>query len=523
MAAVKANNSKDKTDQDDTKTSNNDSNQDSKPSEAKPSVQIQETLQVQFVTKIADAAMQCDDTIYALPSNLDPKSLSKVINHILKITKEEEQIQFDFLLNNEYIFSSLATHLFENEISSEEKLIIEYIEKTIEPSAKASDQHPDWVSCLDALKNDLFITGCYDGIIRCWKDDEQLFTQHRGHIAPIKGITALYRKQDIHYFATVAKDRSTKVFCLNEKTKQISQVSKVEIASHRHSHRFAVDCCSAPYPSKVFATGSADREIRIYRMTNKDDVELDSFIEDGADGNEFEEGPPTKKRKLNDAQIDADTKMEIEQDQDKNEYEGQYEDNKVGRCRLLTISTLRGHQGAVKCVDWDNPFALYSGSWDNCIKLWDVHKEIDSYTWYTQSGVNCIRYWNGQNVLISAHANQKIAIWDPRTDQIKRNKTMSVMTFRSHRLPITDIDVDGMNGMDDTNDKKIRNSDYLFVTSSHDGKLKIWDIRSKSPLYTIEKHKGKVLCVGWYGNTIISGGSDNKLRAFKWTRKGNQP
>ena len=124
-------------------------------------------------------------------------------------------------MKNEYIFKSLAEHLFENEISSEEKLLIEYIEKTIEPSAKASDEHPDWVSCLDALKNDLFITGCYDGIVRVWKDNEDLFAQYRCHIAPIKGITALYRKQDTHYFATVAKDRSTKVFGLNEKTKAI--------------------------------------------------------------------------------------------------------------------------------------------------------------------------------------------------------------------------------------------------------------------------------------------------------------
>ena len=519
MASTKANseNKSDSMEQnqdDDMKaTANTDNNQSSAPN-----VQIQDTLQVQFVTKIADASMQCDDTIYALPSNLDPKALSKVINHILKKQKEEDQIDFDFLLKNEYISKSLKEHLFENEISSEEKLVIEYIEKTIEPSAKSSDQHPDWVSCLDALKNDLFITGCYDGIIRCWKDDEQLFTQYRGHIAPIKGITALYRKQDIHYFATVAKDRSTKVFGLNETTKEIKQVSKVDIKSASFSHRFAVDCCSAPYPSKVFATGSADKEIRIYRMKNADNTELDKIIDDTNDNddNGIHAGPPSKKRKLNDLDIEGDAndnKMEIEQDGIDDKAEN------VGSCRLANISILRAHNDAIKCLDWNNPFALYSGSWDNCMKLWDIHKEIDSYTWNTQSGVNCIKYWNAQNVLISAHANQKIAIWDPRTDQIKSNKTMSVMTFRSHRLPITGIDVDGMNGIDDNNDKKLRNSDYLFITSSHDGKLKIWDIRSKSPLYTIEKHQGKVLCVGWYGNTIISGGSDNKLRAFKWSRK----
>ena len=176
---------------------------------------------------------------------------------------------------------------------------------------------------------------------------------------------------------------------------------------------------------------------------------------------------------------------------------------------------MRGHRDAIKCIDWNNPYALYSGSWDNCMKLWDVHKEIDSYSWSTQSAVTCLKYWSAQNVLISAHSNQKIAIWDPRTNQNISNKTMSEMTFRSHRLPITGIDVDGTAG-DQSN--RIKNSDYLFITSSHDGKLKIWDIRSKSPLYTIQKHKGKVLCVGWYGNTIVSGGSDCKLHSLKWNK-----
>lgn len=493
------------------------------PSTKQSTAQIQLKLQVQFTTKIADKSMQCDDTIYELTSQLKPQALSQVVNHILNKKSEDSQIDFDFLLDGKYITTSLAEHLSLNEISSEETLTIEYIEKTIEPSAKSTDQHPDWVSCVDALKNNLFITGCYDGIIRVWKPGmnkisqnnkkTDLFCQHRGHIAPIKGITALYSTKNIHYFSSVAKDRSVKVFALNEGTTEIKQVAKVDIKSDKHSHRFCVECCSAPFPSKVLATGSADREIKIYRLTNKD--ELDENQDDDGKENENREGPPNKKRKLNDMDNDK-NKMEI--DEDAVDGDGDNE-SKVEWSSLSNISTLRGHRDAIKCIDWSNPYALYSGSWDNCIKLWDVHKEIDSYTWSTQSGVSCIKYWNTQNVLISAHTNQKIAIWDPRTDVKLTNKTMSQMTFRSHRLPITGIDVDGMSGIDDGNENKVRNSDYLFVSCAHDGKLKIWDIRSHSPLYNIDKHKGKALCVGWYGSTIVSGGSDCKLHSFKWSNK----
>ena len=111
--------------------------------------------------------------------------------------------------------------------------------------------------------------------------------------------------------------------------------------------------------------------------------------------------------------------------------------------------------------------------------------------------------------------NLKICTWDPRTRGTVTTKTESTASFRSHRLMITGIDVDGSMGDDQS---AVRNSDSLFVTSSHDGKLKIWDLRSQSPLFSVNKHKGKALCVGWYGNTIVSGGSDCKFHTMKWKK-----
>eukprot|EP00484_Ammonia_sp_Unknown_P022829 CAMPEP_0197031640 /NCGR_PEP_ID=MMETSP1384-20130603/10590_1 /TAXON_ID=29189 /ORGANISM="Ammonia sp." /LENGTH=513 /DNA_ID=CAMNT_0042461199 /DNA_START=42 /DNA_END=1580 /DNA_ORIENTATION=- len=498
---------------------NEDSNAQANENESKSTSAVQSTLQVQFTTKIAEQSMRCDETIYALTSTLKPVELSKVVNHILNKTQAEDLVDFDFLIDNQYILpsKSLAEHLSENDISSEQTLIVEYIEKTIEPSAKSSHQHPDWVSCVDALKLDLFITGCYDGIIRVWKPNEELFCQYRGHIAPIKGISALYTTKsstsngNVYYFSTVAKDRSVKVFGLTESSKQIQQICKIDTKSQKQSHRYTVDCVSAPYPSKVFATGSADREIKIYRMQHKHE-KVDADLADDDEDKKSE--PPSKKRKLNDMEASVEASMDQEAEDEADEDDDMQDESETAV--LSNVSTLRGHSDAVKCLDWAHPSALYSGSWDNCIKLWDVHKEIDSYTWSTRSGVSCLKFWNAQKVLISAHTNQKIAIWDPRTDRNISSKTMSEMTFRSHRLPITGIDVDGMAGMEETNKGKLRNSDYLFITSSHDGKLKIWDIRCQTPLYNVEKHEGKVLCVGWYGNTIVSGGADCKLRSFKW-------
>ena len=85
-------------------------------------------------------------------------------------------------------------------------------------------------------------------------------------------------------------------------------------------------------------------------------------------------------------------------------------------------------------------FYFEKGSWDNSIRLWDIEKEIDIYSWHTSSAVTAMKYWHNQNILISAHSNHKICVWDPRTDKVTNTKS-SQYTFRSHALPITFIAV----------------------------------------------------------------------------------
>ena len=63
----------------------------------------------------------------------------------------------------------------------------------------------------------------------------------------------------------------------------------------------------------------------------------------------------------------------------------------------------------------------------------------------------------------------------------------------------------------------------MLVSGSYDGTIKIWDIRSKTPLYTFSKQNGnkerddtskKVFCVDWNDDIILSGGEDNQLHIY---------
>ena len=57
--------------------------------------------------------------------------------------------------------------------------------------------------------------------------------------------------------------------------------------------------------------------------------------------------------------------------------------------------------------------------------------------------------------------------------------------------------------------------EHKLVSASYDHTIKVWDIRSAVPLYTIAAHEGKVLCVtvGPSGE-IVSGGTDGKVKRY---------
>lgn len=62
-------------------------------------------------------------------------------------------------------------------------------------------------------------------------------------------------------------------------------------------------------------------------------------------------------------------------------------------------------------------------------------------------------------------------------------------------------------------------SEYTLCTGSYDATVRVWDIRSKGPLYTVnaedDSSDKKTLSVDWSGDQILCGGEDKKLQIFK--------
>jgi len=71
-----------------------------------------------------------------------------VLNHFTESNQVTQEIEFDFLVQSEFLRTTLSEHVTERGISSEEVINVEYIEKHPPPEPQDCLIHDDWVSAV---------------------------------------------------------------------------------------------------------------------------------------------------------------------------------------------------------------------------------------------------------------------------------------------------------------------------------------------------------------------------------------
>jgi len=173
--------------------------------------------------------------------------------------------------------------------------------------------------------------------------------------------------------------------------------------------------------------------------------------------------------------------------------------------------TLFGHAGAVNCVKWPTTRQIVSGGYDKTVRIWDVETGLPEII-PAATVVYSISYTAIAGLIATSHADKVIRIWDPR---VPDGKTLRY-SFASHTAWASGVAWHP------------RTPYPQFASCSHDGNVKVWDLRSPTPLFTLPSHTDRALCVDWAGinvNTtseennvprfdVVSGGADNKLRVW---------
>ncbi|KAK2196355.1 bifunctional WD40 repeat/NLE/WD40-YVTN repeat-like-containing domain superfamily/WD40-repeat-containing domain superfamily [Babesia duncani] len=101
------------------------------------------------------------DSTYLIPTTMDAKAISKMINGILELS---EPIEFDIYLNGERLVTSISECLEERKINSENALKIIYTLALQEPKQQDVDNLNSWIPSISYSAVDSIVGVCsYDG------------------------------------------------------------------------------------------------------------------------------------------------------------------------------------------------------------------------------------------------------------------------------------------------------------------------------------------------------------------------
>ncbi|KAJ3097457.1 WD repeat-containing protein 12 [Phlyctochytrium planicorne] len=418
-------------------------------------------LQVRFRTRSPQYAVP--DTAILIPTNLRRFGLSEVINHLLGTS--ENPTPFDFIIDGKFLRTTLEKYIEDSGASAESILEIEYVESTLPPKPSNTLEHEDWVSDIAGPRICSYLaTGCYDGYARIWSNDGRKVATIDGHEGPVKRVEWA-QVDGSWYLLTAGEDGRILGTEWDGTTRTTS--SKFECVPHEGS----ADALGVNKTSSLFATGSWDQSIRLHQTS------VDEAEEDEAD---FEQVSSTKRKRLNNKSVPV----------------------------KKPIMTLNGHSGGVSSVLFSrhDENELFSGSWDHSLRIWDVIANKNTSALPCECVILDIAQSQHSNLIASGHTDDKVRFWDPR-DQ----KGLVVkLKLSSH------------NGFTSAISWSPTES-FKVASASHDGTVKVWDMRSTTPLHTIKAKKGqgkgreggnKVFALDWDQGRIYFGGEGGIVEVF---------
>eukprot|EP01100_Stratorugosa_tubuloviscum_P005573 TRINITY_DN247_c1_g1_i2.p1 TRINITY_DN247_c1_g1~~TRINITY_DN247_c1_g1_i2.p1 ORF type:complete len:473 (+),score=200.67 TRINITY_DN247_c1_g1_i2:68-1420(+) len=413
-------------------------------------------IRVKFITKLP-VELQVPETPIALPIKFTRFGLSEVINHLLDI---KPQRVFDFLINGEFLRVSLQTFITKNKIIDEETVLeIEYLEALPKPEETEEKKIEDWISCIEAgignNQSDYLINSGYDSQIRIWKYSPK----NGSNCEP--AISFIAHEEPIITFKVISKDLNNNQFQLitgaKEAVIKLFNVNLTDSSSKLEKifigNQDSTSCLSISPSKSRFAAGGWDNHIRFWSLNDNTNQTSNS-----------------KRTRTNNKQATQITEEHV----------------------------IKAHSQSVSSLKWIEESKIISTSNDQTIRVWDIESSIPVATYNSTKAIICSDVSFDQNLIATGHADSIIRLWDIRA----KDGSIVKQTFLTHKMWVHGI--------------AWHPTLNYFVSCSYDNTVKIWDLRSRVPLYTINSHEDKVLSVAWHdNNTFVSGGADGKLKIHK--------
>ncbi|KAH3682909.1 hypothetical protein WICPIJ_006124 [Wickerhamomyces pijperi] len=429
-------------------------------------------IKIRFFTREEDSQLQVEDKPLYVPISLKRFGLSEIVNHLLST---EKAIPFDFLINGTLLRTSIEEYLTANALSSEAYLSLEYTRSVLPPSYLASFNNEDWVSSLDIAHGEI-LSGSYDGIVRTWDLSGKVTKQYAGHSGAIKTVAWVSESRVV----SGGLDRQIRLWkhssAKTEALKTVEEDDEPEAGKTLailEGHKAAISQLRVN-GNRILSAGY-DNAIGLWSTNYKEMTIVDPM----ADPNNAVTSTAAKKRR----------KLALQ-------------DSTVRRRAPLAF--LESHSQPVEDLIFDShdSSVAYSVSQDHTVKTWDLvtARAIDTRT--TGFSLLSILQLEKLNLLACGSSARHITLHDPRVS----TGAVTQQQLNGHKNMVVSLAASP-------------DSEYMFSSASHDGTVKVWDVRAQKALYTItreskaEKGSDKVFAVQWSKDVgIVSGGEDKKIQ-----------
>lgn len=308
------------------------------------------------------------DIPYSIQASVTSKELNNLLNTLLRESADGlvADVEFDFLVKSEFLKTSLGKHLKDRDVSFEDIIEIEYVERFPAPEPQDCLLHDDWVSAVEA-NGEYILTGCYDNSVNIWNMKGEHKLTLTGHDAPIKGVSWISLNEDAGtgVFVSGSKDQTIMIW----EWDILKNIATCIFVCKGHER--AVECVAVSPNGRQLASGSWDNLLKIWSATTLDDADTGS----------------SKKSRSEEGNV------------------------------RTPQTTLEGHKEAVSSVQWIDNATVLTSSWDHTMKIWDLNMRAIKNEIPGNKSFFDASFSNLNGMIIAASADKNIRLYDPRSNR----------------------------------------------------------------------------------------------------------